>query len=314
MRHRYYIPVFLLLLALLPAWFGNAEESAAPARAEQSAAQLNVASLNIAMVDDPELIVSEIESLPSVRDADVLFLQEVVRTNGSSVAETVAEQLDRQIVFASPDGKATKGGVAIMSRYPLQDARTYKLKPQNLIFRSRSRIALAATIETKFGPVRLVNTHLDTRINPAERLAQLGPALDDASCFFGPAIIGGDFNTNDMQWVSNVVPVPMPGWQGKRVRILMDSRGFQTPFQMRKATFDHFGMQLDWIYAAGLDTVAYGIQPVVFSDHHAIWTRLQLPPLVAEETAGDKGDVGGTLGKPPHEVRVPGTAVGQVDP
>ena len=71
------------------------------------------------------------------------------------------------------------------------------------------RIALAATVFTPDGPVRVINVHLDTRINPAERVAQLAPALDDASCFYGPSVIGGDFNTNDMQWVSNVVPIPL---------------------------------------------------------------------------------------------------------
>ena len=226
------------------------------------------------MVKDVDLIVNEIKRTERLRDADVLFFQEVVREGDASIADAVAVRLGRFIAFASPEGRATLGGLAILSRYPLRDQRVHPLKPQNLVFRSRKRIALAATIVTPDGPVRLVNAHLDTRINPAERLAQLGAALDDASCFFGPTVIGGDFNTNDMQWVSNVVPIPYPGWQASRVRILMESRGFRTPFQTRQATFDHMGMQLDWIYTNGFKSAGHGIQPVVFSDHHAIWVRL----------------------------------------
>jgi endonuclease/exonuclease/phosphatase family metal-dependent hydrolase len=229
------------------------------------------------MVKDADTIASQIRAAPGVKDADVLFLQEVVRDGEKSIAEDVAVRLGRFTAFASPDGTGTFSGLAILSRYPLSDQRIHPLKPQNLIFRSRKRIALAVTIVTPDGPVRLINAHLDTRINPAERLAQLDAALDDASCFFGPTVIGGDFNTNDMQWVSNVVPVPYPGWQASRVRILMESRGFRTPFQERRATFKHMGMQLDWIYTNGFEAAAHGIEPIAFSDHHAIWVKLVTP-------------------------------------
>jgi endonuclease/exonuclease/phosphatase family metal-dependent hydrolase len=137
-----------------------------------------VASLNLAMTEDPELILKELRAKPAVGDADVLFLQEVVLEDGTAVAERIARDLGRYVVSASPDGKNSKGALAVVSRYPLEDQRTYKLKPQNLIFRSRSRIALAVTVTTQFGRVRLINAHLDTRINPAERIAQLQAALD----------------------------------------------------------------------------------------------------------------------------------------
>jgi endonuclease/exonuclease/phosphatase family metal-dependent hydrolase len=235
---------------------------------------LTVASLNIAMVEDPNVIAQEIRTAPNLSNADVLLLQEVVNQNHTSVAEAVARQLGREAAFASPDGVLTKGGLAILSRHPIADQRVHQLKPQNLVFRSRKRIALAATILTPDGPVRIINVHLDTRINPGERIAQLRPALDDASCFYGPSVIGGDFNTNDMQWVSNVVPLPYKGWQAARVRILMESRGYRTPFQKREATFHHLGMQLDWIYVAGLEPIGHGIDRIAFSDHDAVWTRL----------------------------------------
>jgi endonuclease/exonuclease/phosphatase family metal-dependent hydrolase len=246
---------------------------------------LTVASLNVAMAEDASAIVKELRSVEMLAEADVLLLQEVIVKEDRSVAHDVARQLGRHVVTASPDGRNSQGALAVLSRYPLSDQRVHKLKPQKLVFRSRSRVALAVTAGTPFGPVRLINTHLDTRINPAERLAQLRPALDDASCFFGPSVIGGDFNTNDMQWVSNVVPVPFPGWQAERVRVLMGSRGFHTPFQSRRATFDHLGMQLDWIYSAGLEVKDFGIQPIAFSDHHAVWARLSLSRGSSPETA-----------------------------
>ena len=254
---------------------------------------LTVASLNLAMTEDADIIVKQLRANAAVANADVLFFQEVVMKDGATVADRIARELGRFVASASPDGMASRGAIAIVSSYPLEDQRIYKLKPQNLIFRSRKRIALAATVKTKCGRVRLVNTHLDTRINPGERMAQLQAALDDASCFNGPSVIGGDFNTNDMQWVSNVVPVPFPGWQAERVRILMETRGFTTPFRFRKATFDHLGMQLDWIFVAGLKAEASGIEPMKFSDHHAVWARFsparESSPQTTRSRAAQRG-------------------------
>jgi endonuclease/exonuclease/phosphatase family metal-dependent hydrolase len=254
--------------------------------ASAAAEPLTVGSLNLAMVKDADSIIRQINAARGLSDADVLLFQEVVSERGKpSVAEEIAARLNRYVIFASPDGETTKSGIAIVSRLPLLDRETYKLKQQNLIFRSRARVALAATVITADGPMRIINTHLDTRINPGERIAQLQPALEDASCFLGPSVIGGDFNTNDMQWVSNVVPVPFPGWQVSRIKALMLSRGFSTPFQIRKATHNFLGMQLDWIFTTGLSALAHGIEPIPFSDHKGIWTRLNAArPLQASHT------------------------------
>ena len=39
---------------------------------------------------------------------------------------------------------------------------------------------------------------------------------------------------------------------GTRVRDLMAQNGYHTPFINRRATFDHLGMQLDWIFLRNL--------------------------------------------------------------
>jgi endonuclease/exonuclease/phosphatase family metal-dependent hydrolase len=279
-RGRFNIFVIAVLLAVLagPVVWVAATQSDAPALAPLPASGqvLLVASLNLAMSTSPATIAAEIGRLPALRDADVLLLQEVVRTpkDEPSIAEQLALRLGRVATFVSPDGTTTRMGLAILTRTALRDVRQHALKPQNLIFRSRKRCALAGTVDSVVGPVRVINLHLDTRINPGERLNQLAPVLEDAQAFRGPAVIGGDFNTNDMQWVSNVVPVLFPGWQASRVRALMQSRGFQTPFVTRRATFDHLGMQLDWIYTNRLKASGSGIQPIDFSDHHAVWAQL----------------------------------------
>lgn len=246
-----------------------------------STKRVSVVSVNLAKVTDIDRMVSELRSHPALREADVFLLQEVVRKKGTepSSADLLARRLNLHVAFVSPSGEQTEGGLAIMSRYPLRDVRTRQLQNVNLVFRSRKRVALAATVDSPCGVLRVINAHLDTRINPAERVRQLEPVLEEARSFPGPAIIGGDLNTNDMQWVSHVVPVPYPGWQAAAVRKLMKERGFATPFETRRPTFDHMKMQLDWIFSTGLDPVGSAIQPLDFSDHHAIWAQFSSPRL-----------------------------------
>ena len=65
------------------------------------------------------------------------------------------------------------------------------------------------------------NTHLDTRINAADRVAQLEDAVRDLGS--GPAIVGGDFNSNWFYWIEHVMPLPA-GSQATRGGGIYDAR------------------------------------------------------------------------------------------
>jgi endonuclease/exonuclease/phosphatase family metal-dependent hydrolase len=280
MRKKLCLFPLLALTICLPAllgWVGG--QPARPACVlERKTGNLVVASINLAKVTDTALILEQLAADPALSAADVILFQEVVRPDNStsSVAEVLAQEMGWHSAFASPQAGRTESGLGIISRFPLGETKILRLKDCNLVFRSRKRIALAVTLNTASGPVRLINTHLDTRINPTERIAQLMPAIQEANGFPGAALIGGDFNTNDMQWVSHIVPVPFPGWQGEAVRRLMLGKGFSTPFIERRAPFDHLGMQLDWIFALRAAAARSGIQPLDFSDHHAVWAEIRL--------------------------------------
>jgi endonuclease/exonuclease/phosphatase family metal-dependent hydrolase len=271
LRSRRFTTLVLLTLfaGMVPgAWFYSTQQSVAEpiVRSLGGGPQITIMTLNLAKVTDVDAILREL------RPADILLFQEVVRARESdaSVAENIARRLGFDVEFAAPDGGSTASGIAILSRFKLTDVRVYPVPQVNLVFRTRKRILLAATVQTPGGPTRVICAHLDTRINPADRLKQLGPGIADAKSFDGPVLIAGDLNTNDMQWVSHVVPVPWPGWQAARVRDLMSENGFHTPFSNRRATFDHLGMQLDWIFLRKLAARRAEIVPMAFSDHHAL--------------------------------------------
>lgn len=164
-----------------------------------------------------------------------------------------------------------------MSRYSLNDLNVEPLDYFRLRFRSRCRIALAATVQTLDGPVRLVNVHLDTRINSKSRLAQLAPAMEALQTFDGPRVIGGDFNTMNIRWLRSMWPLPYVQRQSKAVRALLSASGFHTPFIASPPTFRFLGfpMRLDWLYFNDLEPLAWGVDRVPLTDHRGIWVRVR---------------------------------------
>lgn len=233
-----------------------------------------VMSINIANHSDAIGIAREIEEgaggIP-----DVLLMQEVRRTKGArtSIAEDVGHVLGLQTVFAAPKPGPTSVGVAILSRWPLSDVKTYAVPRFYRLVKVRPRIVLSATAKSPAGPIRIWTTHLDTRITVEERVKQLCPILEEAGSFRGPAIIGGDLNTLSLGWILHSLPYPTGDAHSRAVADLMESHGFKTPFKHRQPTFDRFGMQLDWVFLRDLEAGRTGVEPLNFSDHHAVWTE-----------------------------------------
>jgi endonuclease/exonuclease/phosphatase family metal-dependent hydrolase len=237
---------------------------------------LSVVSLNMAKERNPAKVVSTIQSAPRLRDADLFLLQEVVHTSQTfNVAEEAARRLGYFSFFAAAPG-ASDQGLAIVSRYPIGDVHIQSLKACDLRFRSRSRFALTATVSTPWNRVRTWNVHLDTRINAAERIEQLWPIFEAAVNYSGPRLIGGDFNTNDLYWLGNVVPLPFGPAHSVSLRTAMKQHGFETPFTSTLDTFPPFRRHLDWIFLNGLKPSGASVEPAPFSDHNAIWVRAGL--------------------------------------
>lgn len=235
-------------------------------------ASLTVLSLNLAMREDVGAIAAELDAFGG-RGADLILLQEVVKPDDDTdVASRLGEQLGLTAVyrnaFATSGGR--RAGLALLTRYPLHSALVLPLRRFDLSFRSRHRIALGAVIETPTGPVQVFNVHLDTRINLADRLEQLGAVIDAAQALDRPVIVGGDFNSNDNRWLFHTVPLPFIGHQSAGLLAYMEGLGFRSAFGHGRPTHDALGMQLDWVFLRGLRPTAARIVPVKLSDHHAL--------------------------------------------
>jgi endonuclease/exonuclease/phosphatase family metal-dependent hydrolase len=221
---------------------------------------------------DAAKIAGQLRAVPRLRNADVLLLQEVAHADGhrGSVADEIAAEFRMNVAYAPAAPGVRDQGIAILSRYPLRDVRIVRLCRYDLLWHSRARFAVMATVAAPSGDFRIANAHLDTRVNPGERVRQLGDALKDE----GVAVVAGDFNTNNFYWLLHAVPVPVPGIQTSAIRQMMARRGFVSALGKSTTTFDYLGMQLDWVFARGLRTRASEVIPMGFSDHHAVWVEI----------------------------------------
>jgi endonuclease/exonuclease/phosphatase family metal-dependent hydrolase len=173
------------------------------ANAERSPGPLRVLQLNMlhgfprfAHLDARiDLIVDEIRR----READVVLLEEVPWTvDRGSVVSELARRTEMEHLFRRANGNRRgilfEEGDAILSRFPMGDAATIELPRGNHFF--QHRIALAATLDTPWGPLGAVVTHLSgdsARVSAAQIRALRNFVGSPAY----PVIIGGDFNVRE---------------------------------------------------------------------------------------------------------------------
>lgn len=241
----------------------------APLVASAAPRELSVVTLNLAKEPSPARIQAELRSIPALRDADLYLLQEVAR----GTAAPLAAALGLRAAEAPESPGARNVELAILSRYPVHEVRLRALGRYSLVFHSRVRYALSATVDTPWGPLRVVDTHLDTRLNISDRLAQLDDALAEQPA--GPVIVGGDFNSNPFFWIDHLLPLPAIPSQAARVEQHMSGRGYVSAIPRAATTFDYLGMRLDWIWLRGPRPASWRAYPLVFSDHHACWALIR---------------------------------------
>jgi endonuclease/exonuclease/phosphatase family metal-dependent hydrolase len=269
--------VFLALLAVLILTAGSPNLPNLPSLDASPADTITIASLNLDHESNFEKVLRDVEAAPRLRSANIILLQEVSHVEGGpSIASRLAERMNYQVAFAPEGPKIYDRGLAVVSKFPIEDSKVEWLTPFNLHFKTRHRFALAVTLRVPSGQLRIWNAHLDTRINPEQRLGQLQPVMDEAAKLAGPRLIGGDLNTNDFYWIEHVLPIPHGGEYRSGVRRAMAKLGFKTPFADELVTLPVIRQHLDWLFVNGLEPLSSSAEPISFSDHHAIWAAFRV--------------------------------------
>ena len=279
--------VFLILLLFqLPSHHNNdsslleSGKAATLKPATTAPDQFKIVSFNIRWRsgDDLKKLNKLLQDDPEIGSAQILALQEVdrrkKRTGNSNVAKIMADELGMHYAWAAPPtAKADdeeETGVAILSFYPLSDARRIVLP--NPGPNKRRRAAIGATLDVHGQKWRVYSVHAETRIDFDKKLEQFKAVLDDLAQFPSnmPAIVMGDFNT----WEANAE---------RKIIKLFTEAGMQTPFGSqttfkRRILVMPIEFRLDWVWLRGLEPASYGIdRKVTVSDHWPLWTNVRPP-------------------------------------
>ncbi len=230
---------------------------------------------------------SDDRRLPAI---DILCLQEAdkgtERAGEHHVARELAEELSMSWIHAPaglPRGVAPKPrqwwldfeeqiglydlgdtGVAILSHFPLEDLKRIDLPWKECAW--RPRLSVAATARIGSHKVRILNSHIDPHSSAHGQIEQLEVVLEQAEKFPGPTVLLGDFNT-------------LSGHKCIETRVLLESRGFTTPFSTGTATWHGAGIRLhaDWIFVRAIKVSRSGVaRSLNVSDHWPIWVELDL--------------------------------------
>lgn len=254
-----------------------------PPAALPAPSTLRVATWNVHFGEATETLAANLQASPVLRTADVLLIQEVEAYPGEAGSRTqrIAEQLGMTWFYAPArvEGTGTHG-IAILSRFPLAEPMVRRLPYIEQPIRPRERNAQSVELVIGEAHVRIVNVHLDVRIGPVDRIRQLSPAVAELD---GPALFGGDFNSNPYAWVEGTVP--LAGTQaivGADQSVVLDDYFSQQEFAgavptdvgtMRIPILD---IRIDNLYARDYAITDSGVDHVDGSDHWAVWFDVAL--------------------------------------
>src|SRR5262245_20896749 len=162
--------------------------------AARASTNLRVVTFNIKYAEHMDRAADLLTRPGPLKDADVLLLQEM----DAPATESLARKIGMNYVYVPAvvhQSTHRDFGVAILSPWPLEDARKVML-PHLHRFRKMRRTAAAATMHTPSGAVRVFAVHFETPFggDGAVRRNQARAVADVATSFAGPVVIAGDFN------------------------------------------------------------------------------------------------------------------------
>lgn len=236
---------------------------------------LRVVTYNTEFGQDPEGLAAAILGDPELAKAGVLILQEEewYPDEPESRALRLSKALGLGYIYVPAREKhGGTHGLSLMSAFPIDNVEKMILPLAN---NGVPRMALAADVHVDGKVLHLIDIHLETRLNPRDRVAQLHPAVIDAP---DSVLVAGDFNTN---WVTWSGKVPVLADERDQVQVIdsyMDALGFDAPSKDSGPTESHFGLEfkLDSIYTRGLDATFGGVVRTGPSDHWPMWIDVKL--------------------------------------
>lgn len=244
---------------------------------------VRVVSWNVHLGADVEDLARRIRASAELARADVLLLQEIEAYPGEGLTRTsrLAAALDMTWIYA-PARLESDGthGLAILSRFPLEDAQVRQLPYFEQPLNPRNRVALATDVVLGPERLRVIDVHLDLRLGIVDRIRQLHPAVNDIP---DRVLVGGDFNTNPWAWFDGLVPLTgteaiVGQEQASVIDDYLGGKGFASALSIDDTTvrLPGFAMRIDNFYARGLAIDGARVEHVEGSDHWPLWVDVDV--------------------------------------
>jgi endonuclease/exonuclease/phosphatase family metal-dependent hydrolase len=211
-------------------------------------------------------------------NADVVLLQEVVRTRHLSVDEWLAQRLGMAYAYSRVNGHESaigfEEGLAIFSRHPILSSRTRHLGLRSGVTR---RLALASEVKSPLGNLLAISVHLGfLRGRNRSQMADLSGWVKGIAGG-RTALIGGDFNAHE---TSQQINRAKQSWIDTFRSIHPDADG--TTFELRwpwgnsifRRRFDYIFLQQGISSWHVLEARHLEASEIPHSDHCAVLTRI----------------------------------------
>jgi endonuclease/exonuclease/phosphatase family metal-dependent hydrolase len=236
---------------------------------------IRVVTYNTEYGENPQGLAAAILGDPELSRAGLFLLQEEENhpEEGSSRAAQLASLLGLGYLYIPARNKGTAThGLALISAYPIDHVAKMDLP---LADNGVPRIAVSADVHVGDRTLHVIDIHLETRLNPSERVAQLHPAVIDAP---GDVLVAGDFNTNWIAWAGSVPVLANDRDQAPILDSYMAALAFDAPSAASGATEHAYGLEfkLDSIYTRDLTVTFGGVVHTGPSDHWPMYIDVQL--------------------------------------
>lgn len=233
--------------------------------------QLKIVSYNVGLLENAQGVLSDLMTLESLKNADVILLQEVAIPIGGpdDVLKEYSKVLGMSYVFSPAMTLWNKDyGNAVFSRYPIQ--KYFKeLLPLSSSEECNQRIGLVAQIIVNNQIINVASAHLSVRFpdtvgTETSRSKQLEPLFKLLAETKKKSFIAGDMNVYNP-------------WGEKKLIAVGKTHGFVEVNLANGATFRTRNFKLDRAFGMGLPHKSSGIETEAKgSDHFPIWQIVNL--------------------------------------
>jgi len=233
---------------------------------------------NIRHASPPSTEEIDIDSIAQVinnQSPDLVAVQEVdVNTKRSgkiNEAELIAKKTGMKYFFAkSINFEGGDYGILILSKYPIQSSKEYKL-PTEEGTKGEPRVLATSVVKLPDNrEIMFACTHLDVQKNNTSRMMQVGKIIEVLKSVTIPVIIGGDFNDVPSSEVIKKVDTAFTRTcDGKLC-------GFTVPATLPVKTIDYIAYKPKNAFVVQKHTVIFGKLERYASDHLPIVAELTL--------------------------------------